>query len=164
MSSKVWQHLQHLILSYKEPIDSYRLVVCNETFIWSDLFADIKNNVNRHVRINSKRSSWSYSFQSPYIGFPQPLCHTFPPPLSWLPTTISLDSLKLIANSIRDLWPWDFTSHRSIVLSIDPYPIKSHAASFHPPFLAPPHLHKPAISLISTVDRELWKGARSSVC
>lgn len=94
--------------------------------------------------------------QSPCIGLFQPIQPHFSTPVSCLPSTISLDNHKPIANSRGDLWPWDCSSHRPIVLRIDLYPIKSHKAGFHPPFLAPAWLHKPAISLISTVNRELW--------
>lgn len=82
-----------------------------------------------------------------------PPCQTFLQ--SCLPTAISLDNHQPIANSTRDLWLWDCSSHRPIVWCIDPYPFKAHTAGLHPPCLASPWPHKPAISLISSRDSRL---------
>ena len=49
-----------------------------------------------------------------------PPCHTPVLLQSCVPTQISLDNYKPIANCAGDLWPWDCRSHRHIVWCIDP--------------------------------------------
>ena len=123
------------------------------------------NNVNRNriltVKIKVSRQCCS---TSDFWVFLSSSCHTFPPPPSCFRTTISLDNHKPLLTA-EEIYGYETTVPIGPLCCVLIYIPSNHAqpASVLCSWRQQ-KLHKPAIRLISTVDRELRKKAATLVC